>query len=186
MALSVPPFTDSKGAQYALYYESACTSECEEYVEKHPEQGVHDVEFLQYGLQLALDRYLDRAVQIVAAANSTLTENGGARDFEALRSAQSLVQDFKPFLMLGEQLRVASENYHSTLEETVSLMQHEKVIGACVLVSLMVLGHMISMKAFNRIDRNIKNSKTLLILLPSEVYLTVPEMRKLLQEEGKA
>jgi len=176
-SIGVEAFKATEGEQYHLYFEDICEQPCLDILNNQSGVNIDMAKDMQHGMVLTMERYLLYVTNIVKSYNGIDT------DTQPTYEAKSNLANLPLFLVFGDLLDVALENYIHLVENLVAATRSKKILISLIFVLCMITGYWSTLRAFQQMERELKDAQSLLYMLPLEVFEDVPELHELIQNE---
>lgn len=190
--LGVKPFSSTEGSLFELLFTDACDANCTIYsssVEDFRKDSDVYVEQclatnLKLGLSFALNDFIGKASNVQIALDAYLLAEDIAIEeqlYVKFELAQAELLDFRSQIFMGEQIDQAMQIYTNAIESRVAEIFWEKLTSLSILAGLLLVGRSISQRVFKELDQELSNIKSLVLGLPTEVFVQVPPMLEILK-----
>uniref|UniRef100_A0A7S2RVD6 Uncharacterized protein n=1 Tax=Mucochytrium quahogii TaxID=96639 RepID=A0A7S2RVD6_9STRA len=183
-ALNIAPFGRTQGSQYEILFKDACNDACVAYISDGG-IGSH-VQDLTHGAVLAIDEAMQHTLVMTQLYKGYFVETDPTKRAELeqeIHREQLRNLDILPGLFLQSALESFTADAGKELRESVTQVETNAIIACVIFFFALGISHLLSLRGFQRLDQDIKKSHSMLMMLPSEVFVKVPQIMKLVQNQ---
>jgi len=181
-SLHVEPFEGTSGDLFDLYFsETACSDECQSIIIANGTGYTSEIATaLSHGLNLGIERYMTMVAGLMEVMNDYTSD---LISVESTYEVKSLFNNFALKTIIAETMERVTVIYSDMLLNAVLEIRQAKIMGIVLFTVFMMLAFLITLKLFRKMDKELKDSQSLLFMLPLEVFLQVPEMHALVFDD---
>ena len=187
-SLMVSGFKATQGQQYSLYFSDICDASCLAVLNdpRNEELGVpvDMADDMKHGLVLTIDRFIHRINEVSSFGMKDYQVNT-TESKDSLYEAMATFGNLPLFLAFGDKLEQSSTYYSDDVTKLVARTRSTKILVICFFIVSMFGGYWATLRMFRQMDKELKDSQTLLFMLPLEVFEEVPEMNNLVFNTNK-
>merc|ERR1712232_1068766 len=161
---------------YSLMYENGCVGFCIEY--QHQNRYARD---LLQGVHVALELYIlhseDLYREFLSYYNlSNIESYNISTTWEDVERKKVFAMDYHSSQFLTQPLKTSMEYYIEATTELIDNQIQKKLINTFLMVLYLALTYFIVVRTFSYMDREIRQTKILLLLLPGDVFKSAPSV----------